>query len=256
MSLVGTYEALKFELSGRSAFFKKPDANAYAYFTYNNIHKIALLGLLGAVLGYGGYTRQNDGLQRKEKQAYPEFYSRLEALKVCIIPNAECGYFSKKIQQFNNSAGYASQEQGGNLIVREQWLEDPSWTVYILNSGDMTEEFCKISDSLLNGRCMYVPYLGKNDHPAVIEKCEIVKLEQAQCEYFSCLFPEGIAERGNETFDGADRGYIFKEFLPCKMNSELNFYEQAEFVFTNYMFKDSVETDLTFAHGDDRLIFY
>lgn len=246
-----TYEALKFELKGRSAFFKKPDANTYAYFTYNNIHKIALLGLLGAVLGYGGYTQKDE-----KKQVYPEFYSRLSDLKVCIIPNAYRGYFSKKIQQFNNSVGYASQEQGGNLIVREQWLEEPSWTIYIKNSDDMTEEFSKLSDSMLGGRCVYVPYLGKNEHPAVIEKCELVKLEPAQCEYFSCLFPEGIEQRGKEVIDEDEGGFIFKEFLPYKMNADLNFYEQREFVFTNYMFKNSVGTDLTFTHGDRRLIFY
>lgn len=36
-------EAIRFELWGNTAFFKKPDVNEYVYFTYNNIHKIALL---------------------------------------------------------------------------------------------------------------------------------------------------------------------------------------------------------------------
>jgi CRISPR-associated protein Cas5h len=129
-----TYEAIKFDIKGKNAFFKKPDANTYTYFTYNNIHKIALMGLLGAVIGLGGYTLQNQSIMLGEKQIYPEFYLRLKVLKVCIIPNAKCGYFSKKIQQFNNGIGYASKEQGGNLIVREQWLEEPSWTIYLLNS--------------------------------------------------------------------------------------------------------------------------
>ena len=42
-------KALKFTLSGETAFFKKPDVNTYLYFTYGNIHKIALLGLIPLV---------------------------------------------------------------------------------------------------------------------------------------------------------------------------------------------------------------
>ena len=43
-------EAVKFTLSGRNAFFKKPEVNAYYYFTYSQIHKIALMGMFGAIL--------------------------------------------------------------------------------------------------------------------------------------------------------------------------------------------------------------
>ena len=50
-------EAVKFTLSGRNAFFKKPEVNAYYYFTYSHIHKVALLGIFGAILGYGGYAQ-------------------------------------------------------------------------------------------------------------------------------------------------------------------------------------------------------
>lgn len=47
--------ALKFTLSGKNAFFKKPEVNAYFYFTYGQIHRVALLGILGAIVGYKGY---------------------------------------------------------------------------------------------------------------------------------------------------------------------------------------------------------
>lgn len=251
-----TYEALKFELKGKNAFFKKPDANAYTYFTYNNIHKIALLGLLGAIAGLSGYIKQNELHKQGEKQAFPEFYSTLKDLKVSIIPNAQCGYFSKKIQQFNNGVGYASKEQGGNLIVREQWLEEPSWTIYLLRDENFLEQFETISEYLLKGKCIYIPYLGKNDHPATIENCSVVKLEPAECEYFSCLFPEDIGERSIETIDDSDNGYLFREFAPYTMARDLNFYEFKEFVFTNYMLKKSVKTDLTFIEGERKLIFY
>ena len=45
-------KALKFTLSGKTAFFKRPEVNTYYYFTFGNIHKVALLGIFGAILGY------------------------------------------------------------------------------------------------------------------------------------------------------------------------------------------------------------
>lgn len=250
-----TYEAIKFDIRGKNAIFKKPDANTFTYFTYNNIHKIALLGLLGAICGLSGYIRQNETIILGQKQTYPEFYSSLKDLKVCIIPNAKFGYFSKKIQQFNNGVGYASKEEGGNLIIREQWLEDPSWTIYILKDESYKDEINLISENILNKTCVYIPYLGKNDHPATIENCSVVSLESAECEYFSCLFPEEVGERSIETIDDSN-GFLFREFAPYTMNSDKNFYEFKEFVFTNYLLKQSVKTGLTFVDGEKRLIFY
>lgn len=145
-------KALKFILSGKTAFFKVPMVNSVCYFTYGNIHKPALLGMFGAILGYKGYGY--------EITNFPEYYEKLKDVKISIVPNSENGYFNKKFQQFNNSVGYASQEQGGNLIVKEQWLEDPSWTIYIMLNNDESQ---KLADMIIHSQCVYIPYLGKND---------------------------------------------------------------------------------------------
>ena len=80
-------KALKFTLSGKSAFFKIPEVNSYLYYTYGQIHRVALLGVLGAILGFKGYSSK-----RKE---YPEFYERLKELEISILPNAINGVFPK-----------------------------------------------------------------------------------------------------------------------------------------------------------------
>ena len=129
---------LKFDLKGKTAFFKSPEVNL-CYFTYGNIHKPVLLGIFGAIMGYKGYNNGYD--------VYPEYYERLQHLKVSIIPGEERGVFDKKFQNFNNSVGYASQEQGGNLIVREQWLENPKWTIYVSLNSD---ESLKLADMIKN----------------------------------------------------------------------------------------------------------
>ena len=129
-------DIFRFILSGKHAFFKKPEVNSYYYFTYGNIHKVALLGMFGAILGYGGYTQMR-GYEKKKKQdeltdSFPEFYERLKDVKLSVIPVSQNGFISKKIQIFNNSVGYASKEKGGNLIVKEQWLENPKWEIVLL----------------------------------------------------------------------------------------------------------------------------
>ena len=66
-------QALKFTLSGKTAFFKRPEVNTYYYFTFGNIHKVALLGMFGAILGYQGYDNTKE---------LPEFYRKLKGVKV------------------------------------------------------------------------------------------------------------------------------------------------------------------------------
>ena len=100
-------EAVKFTLSGRNAFFKKPEVNAYYYFTYSHIHKVALLGIFGAILGYGGYAQKEWKKEKKGQSIevdYPEFYEKLRHIKVSVVPKNERGYIPKKVQIFNNSS--------------------------------------------------------------------------------------------------------------------------------------------------------
>lgn len=230
--------ALRFELSGKTACFRKPDVNAYAYFTYNNIHKLALLGLLGSVVGLGGYTQlfEKNRTLKKGQLGYdegcPEFYEKLKELKVAITPLAPNGYFSKKIQTFNNSVGYASFEQGGNLIVREQWLENPSWQILILD--DESEVFQKISEYLLGGKSVFIPYLGKNDHPAKIDEVKLVELLPFIHEQkVSSLFEEDKLQKVKSPPRG-ELSYYFKEVSPIRLNEQHHFYEYANLVFTNH----------------------
>lgn len=59
--------AISFEW--KNAFFKKPEVNTYCYFTYGNIHKVALLGMFGAILGYGGYSQMKELGVRKNSSS-------------------------------------------------------------------------------------------------------------------------------------------------------------------------------------------
>ena len=197
-------KALKFTLSGDSAFFKDNVINT-VYLTYGNIHRVALLGMFGAILGYGGYSKQNDMLKKKNKKKpdYPEFYEKLKDIKISIVSNGKNGYFNKKLQTFNNSVGYASKEEGGNLIVKQFWLENPSWDIYVLLDCD---EAKKIADYMQNRKAIYLPYLGSNDHLANIMDVEIIDIEEKMSsedetiEILSMIKDSDISEKKKNIF--------------------------------------------------------
>lgn len=248
-------EVLKFSLSGRTAFFKKPDANTYYYFTYGNIHKVALLGMLGAILGYRGYNQQ----KHEAKAVYPEFYEKLKTIKVGIIPRNDKGYIPKKVQTFNNSVGYASQEQGGNLIVKEQWLEAPLWDIYILIEEDRERE---LATRMIESRFQYIPYLGKNDHIANITDVKIIKdvegLESSNkihslfikdCFEFQ-VFEDDILDLDMEYVPI----YKYQEMLPITLEETTNKYEFETFVYTNALL--TVKHSPLLYKCDDDVIFF
>jgi len=241
-------KALSFEIGGKTAFFKKPDVNSYAYFTYNNIHKPALLGILGAIIGLGGHIQlhnKNSDIEEKNKlikkkteklaldEGYPEFYEKLQHLKISIIPLTPNGYFSKKIQTFNNSVGYASFEQGGNLIVREQWIENPKWQIIILD--DDSAEYTKIKEYIMDSKSVFIPYLGKNDHFADIVSVEEIELE----EFFEDdgFYVDSLFIKNTDKIDGFEKEgnppFLFQEVSPIRLQKEYHFYEYETLVFTN-----------------------
>jgi len=242
-------KALTFRLSGRTAFFRKPDVNSYAYFTYNNIHKIALLGIIGAIIGLGGHLDQYD-----KKSNFPKFYEKLKDIKIGIEPLSKHGVFTKKIQAFNNSVGYASKEEGGNLIVREQWLENPAWNIYMQlegYKGNKPEAILidKIYDYFSNSKCEYIPYLGKNDHYADIKGPKLVEVEHIdKTDHIDTLFPIEETELGNMAYDfllGGENAFFFKEIAPFSFNKEVA-----------YGYKEMCKTNLTVISKSDNLNSY
>lgn len=231
-------KALKFKLSGKTAFFKKPEVNSYLYFTYGNIHKVSLLGMFGAILGYGGYNQHRYMLDNIKgyKESYPEFYSKLNKLKVSIEPLNEKAYIPKKVQFFNNSLGYCNKdkdEKPCNLIVKEQWLENPKWNIYILIDN---EEANKLCDYIVNYKSIYQPYLGKNDHYANITDIELYDNIQCTCDddisKIHSLCPKKYIEFDMEDDEEEDL-FKYSERLPVALSERTNMYELESFVFSN-----------------------
>lgn len=222
---------LRFTLGGKTAFFKKPEVNTYCLFTFGNIHRVALLGMFGAILGCKGYADS-----KMKNNLLPEFYEKLKDIQTSIIPKNKAGFINKKIQQFNNSVGYASKEQGGNLIVKEQWLENPRWDVFVKLDSDIALE---LSDAITSNKCVYVPYLGKNDHPADIINATILKGSNLSDSYFdidSLFLKDKIeyADLSDYEEDYLDvKLFKYEESLPRGLDENTQMYFYDTFVNTN-----------------------
>ncbi|MDY0360450.1 MAG: type I-B CRISPR-associated protein Cas5b [Desulforegulaceae bacterium] len=232
---------ITFELRSSFGFFKKPDINDSIYLTYNMLHKPALLGILGAILGECGHY-QYDQL--------PDYYRKLKNIKIGIEPigeGQENGIFEKTIVKYNNATGHANE---GTLNVIEQILINPEYRIY-LYVKDSEEYLSELKSKLKNQEAVFIPYMGKNDFPCWWENYDEIDAHNVTADYFKIdtIFakPEGTKLDDLKKlmafglFAGMkanpERKFSQFERLPVGFNKTLKQYsEPEEFVFTNIEF--------------------
>lgn len=245
-------KVIKFRLSGKSAIFTIPDINKEEYhFTYNHIHKVTLLGILGAIIGLEGYN-----LQYINKSEYPEFYRVLKDIKVSIIPSKPT--FKIKEQVFTNTTGFGNKD--GNEIIREKWLEEVEWNIYLMQGKIEENIWNKVYDYILNGQQIYSIYLGRRGHLAKIDDVEkIMENEIQEVEYaddidnINSLFYYEILDEYDEPSD--EDGYWLRESMPIGLDKETNLYINKTYVFTNYELEIN-NTNNLYKHNNNILYFF
>ena len=238
-------------------FLKKPDVNEGIYLTYNLLHKPALLGILGAVAGLGGYGRP--GYMRPERIL--EYRRKLAGLRVAIAPieandpalqpvgadgavgyGSDRGNFRKAAIKYTNTVGYAND--GSTLIITEQTLIGPAYRTWLLlDEADETQAL--LLHRLQTQQAEYVPYLGKNEFPLWWDNVREWDWEPAApTGYFrvSSLFRKPAPEPLDRKTEGGRRvgskpgTFLYFERLPLgfqAMGKEEQ-YELAEFVLTDF----------------------
>lgn len=251
---------ISIDLKSDFGFFKKPDINDSIYLTYNMIHKPALLGLLGAILGLEGH---------KSYGVLPEYYKKLQNLKIGVEPigNGQTnGNFEKTTVKYNNATGHAS---AGTLNILEQILIKPAYRIYL-----ELDENEKLFRKLKNHEAVFIPYLGKNDFPCwwenfkedhgnvtdissetfkiktIFRKPKDTTLSELR-EQIAFGFIAGMREKAEAVFSQFER-------LPTGFNEELKQYsEPEEFVYTNMKFtKDKFSTDKNFKQLENGNVVY
>jgi CRISPR-associated protein Cas5h len=151
--------------------------------------------------------------------------------------------------------GYASQEEGGNLIITEQTLIEPCFRCYVLidfslDSPKSSYLFSRLYENLKSGEAHYIPYLGKNEFQAswmddsgkILFK-EYSYFEEAQPDkdfIVSSLFSDD--ENISPIMDSADDDdfvtpFFYFEHLPYQFHEQLLQYDFKLFKYTNALLK-------------------
>ena len=227
---------ISFIIKAEKGFLKKPDINDGIYLTYNMLHKPAVLGILGSIIGLAGY---------KENGVSPEYYKKLKDIPVGITPiGDEKGNFQKTTITYSNTTGFASDEKGGNLIINEQTLIKPSYKIYLLLDFDNNDQK-NIYYNIVEQKAEYLPYLGKNDYSLWWDKEEVEEYEWTQFDKKSdfkiaTIFKKEdaiinyIAEAiGRRALAEQKNNFCYFERLPISFNEELFQYNMGDFVYSN-----------------------
>lgn len=227
---------ISFTIKAEKGFLKKPDINDGIYLTYNMLHKPVILGILGAIIGLEGYKRNG---------VLPEYYKLLKDIPVGIKPvGDEKGNFQKTTITYNNTTGFASGQQGGNLLITEQILIKPSYKIYLLLNTDDKYQI-QLYKNIKCQTAEYLPYLGKNDYSLWWDKKEVEEYESELFNRESNFKISTVFKKDEAIIDFVARAigrkalaeqkniFFYFERLPISFNEELFQYNITDFVYSN-----------------------
>ncbi|RLD58308.1 MAG: type I-B CRISPR-associated protein Cas5 [Bacteroidetes bacterium] len=239
---------ISIDLFADFGMLKKPDTNEPVYLTFNMLHKPALLGILGAIIGLEGF---------KEKGKLPEYYEKLKDLKIGIEPlRHENGNFQKSTVKYNNATGLANKSEdnsGATLNIIEQFLIAPAFRCYFLLDTE-NENHKNIDENLENYHAEYLPYLGKNEFSVWWK--EYKKYDEIKDFDFSKEYKIGSVFYKNEAVSShiakalsramrkeLKNRFVYFERLPVSYNEKLFQYEYNDFAYTNARFNTELKID-------------
>nr|WP_320022515.1 type I-B CRISPR-associated protein Cas5b [uncultured Draconibacterium sp.] len=250
-------KVISFDLYADMGFLKKPDINEKIYLTYNMLHKPCLLGILGAIAGLKGFTKNNE---------FPEYYKKFKDIPVGIKPigdGCERGNFTKNVTTYTNTIGFANAD--GNLIVSEQTLIHPAYRIFLLLDLEKEDEQT-LYNRIRQQEATFIPYLGKNDYSAWwrkedVKEYSLQKFEGGEEFQIETIFikedalVDQVVEhratfRNNLSF--LNGSFMYFEKLPIGYNPELYQYDYADFAYTDWRLSEN--SFLTNLYKVDNLI--
>lgn len=221
-------EVLKFELSSIGATFTRPYFNS-VYTSYSHIHKVALLGMLGAIIGIEKKHNSENSL--------PPAYEKLMHLQVAIVPR-QCK-FPSKINTITETTGMFNDRN--TFLVNYEELIRPCWNIYILKNDD--EPYYKaMKDFILNHKAKYVPYLGKNHFQAKISNIEILESKDVDIKDISKIDSLFLA-KDIITEPAENDRVLLEEGMPISINPKTYQYNEEIIKYTNDTIVD-IKSDL------------
>ncbi len=273
---------ISFDIKADFGFLKKPDTNEPLYITYNMLHKPALLGVLGAIVGLKGFKIILE-TSRKEKREYvPEYYEKLKDLLIGIQPlppkGGEAnfkGNYIKTVIRYNNSVGYGNSgplkdtnnkdisgfDYGQNIVIYEQTLIKPSYRCFVILDLENEVE-SKLYHNLKNNEAEFLPYLGKNDFSIWWENFQDYG-EPKQFDFsknFKVVsliqkteaLTKGIAQAmGRAARQQTKVQFMYFEHLPVGYRMDLRQYEMADFAYSNAFLEKDYSLENLYQIGEN-----
>ncbi len=236
---------ISFDLYADMGFLKKPDINEKIYLTYNMLHKPCVLGILGAIAGLKGFTKNNE---------FPDYYKKFKDIPVGIKPigkGCEHGNLTKNVTTYTNTIGFANAD--GNLIVSEQTLIHPAYRIFLLLDLEKKEQKV-LYNRIRKQEATFIPYLGKNDYSAWwykedVKEYDFQKFEGGEEFKIETIFIKEsplvntVVEhrtRLKRNLSFLNGSYMYFEKLPVGYNETLYQYDYADFAYTDWrLSKDS-----------------
>jgi len=247
---------ISFTIRAEKGFLKKPDINDGIYLTYNMLHKPAILGILGAIIGLEGYQKNGE---------LPVYYNELKKIPVGVKPEGdEKGNFQKTVIEYTNTTGFANQgekkkefkEYGATHLIKEQTLIKPSYKIYLLLDIENENEN-KLYHNIMEQKAEFLPYLGKNDYSLWWDKDEVVEYEWEKPDIFvepfklSSIFIKESTVKESKEDESAnidlldfsilsdEEQFVSFERLPTNFNEKLFQYNYKSFAYTTFKLKPS-----------------
>ena len=249
-----TKNLISFDIWSDFGFFKKPDINKTSM-TYNLPPKPTILGIIGCILGMDGINKQYENIgstQKKTSQqdrervsdltqdTFPEFYRRLEHLKIGIKPIGDFP-FNKIINTYNSRNSYFyTTKTAENVLIHEQLLIRPKYKIYVYDQTK-SELITEIECRLENNNPVYMPYLGKNEFIACFDNINTthdIRPIKSTPKHISSMFlikengsgsnvvdtsSNSLRSNNSSTVKGLHTGFVFLENYPTGYAEDMHY---------------------------------
>ena len=188
---------------------------------------LELLQKLSSTKDFDEFEKLQEIIAELESELrYPEYYAKLQHLKVGIMPLGNFP-FNKIINVYNSRNSYFGSGKYDNQIISEQLLIKPKYRISVYDDDEKILN--ELASRISNNNPIFMPYFGKNEFIVSFENLTVInnikKIENISSSKISSVFlkTENTQSNGEDgdgnsqssrVITGLPQGFIFFEQYP------------------------------------------